>query len=272
MIKIRLLYITIFLISFSNLYANVCNIFIHGYTNSSEGYWGEQERQVYWDSNKDHKEAAIEVAKKILIESKSCGNAPIVLRAHSYGVAVTFYILGQGNRFSKIRPNHDFVKVQMLTTALYSYSGAYNGTPIMDLICGNNLLGKITSYFNKKCVKSLTTSSLFHPSNEVTNPGVPVYLIYTTNSHDYGNTVGTLIGANGIPFWQWLKGKRNQNDSVLPTYSTRACSSTNALTRPDQNCEKIDSNFFIDFKFDSNYTHNEYLDDSEFILDRYENE
>lgn len=245
-------------------YSEVCNIFIHGYTTNSENYWSNLERQVHWDTSQNYQEAAVEVSHKILEQMKTCGDRPITLRSHSYGVPVTFYILGQGNRFKELYPEHDFVKVQEKTSAFYSYSGAYNGTPVMDLICGNALIGAATGLFDRNCVTSLTTNPSNHPSSEVTNPGVPVYIMYSTNRHAYASTLGTIMALTDISFKNWIAGKRNQNDSVLPLHSIRGCAEAQTMFDPEQNCEKIDSFFFQDFIYAPDYTHNGYLENKEF--------
>ncbi len=249
-----------------SLFAKTCSIYIHGFTSTPQDYFGKIKRQVHWDSNLKIEDAAPQVANGILEQSKTCEkNEPIVLRAHSYGAAVTFYILGMGRRYQMKFSEHSFTKVYKMTTEFYSYTGAYSGTTVMDLLCGSKFIRKITSYFGKKCVPSLTTNGQFHPAEQITNPGVPTYLVYSTNRDAYRGTVGAIIAMDGISWFKWLKGERNQNDSILPQHSTRGCARVQPMTDRVQNCTKISSQYFQDFYWEKDYSHNDFLENEDFM-------
>ncbi len=258
------LLITIFSIS---IYAEPCNLLIHGYTTDTENYFGELPHQITWNAIAEIPDAAEELAANILTEIQTCDpQAPIVLRVHSYGAAITFYILGQGKRFSKMMPDHNFVKIYKLTTAVYSYAGAYHGTQLMDTICSGGTTRLLGRVFGKPCVKSLTTDPLLHATNTVTDPGVPIHLIYSTNSRKYLGTIGTLIGRAGLTWEQISSGFRNQNDSILPQSSTRGCLNQPEMFKKTSNCKKINSNYFIDFFRTDDDGHNDFLENEEFML------
>jgi len=251
--------------------AKDCPIFIHGFTSDSDKYFGNLPRQVKWDSSKKLEDAAPEVAKKILNHSKSCHKDDnIILRAHSYGAAVSFYILGMGRRYQNDFPDHDFTKVYKMSTEFYSYTGAYSGTSVMDILCGSKLIRKISELFGKNCVPSLTTNSRHHPSEQITNPGVPTYLTYATNRGAFKGTIGAIIAMDRVPWRDWFDGKRNQNDSVLPQHSTRGCSTVKAMTEKEENCTKINSQYFKDFYWEKEMTHNELTKDEDFMLMEYD--
>jgi hypothetical protein len=269
---------SLFFIILSSLSANAknsqssknkkCNIFIHGYTKSGEGYFGDLPKQVVWDSSKSIQKSSPEVATKILEQMDSCEkDSLIVLRPHSYGAAQVLYILGQGKRFQKYFPDHDFVKIYKNVHEVYSYTGAYHGTPIMDIVCSNKFTKFIGAYFGKSCVQTLTTSSISDVSSFVHSPGVPTYLIYSSDRSGYFGTLGTIISKHMISLRQFIfKRKRNQNDNTLPIYSTRACAEIIPMLDENSNCKKLDSEYFIDFYHEENYHHTEFLLDKKFML------
>jgi hypothetical protein len=273
--RLLVLIITTFCVAHS--YANdpiqkkKCNIFIHGFTSNNINYFGDLPRQVLWDSTKEITEAAPEVATKVLEQIDTCNKDDlIVLRPHSYGVAIVHYILGQGRRFQDFSPYHDFVQIYKKTIHVYAYTGAYHGTALMDLVCSNTASKYVLDKFGKSCIKSLTTSPLNDVSSLVSNPGVPTYLIHSTNRSGYlgylGST-GKIIARSMVGFFDfYLNGTRNQNDNTLPIYATRACSKAQLMKNEDQNCRKLDSNYFIDFKHEKEMHHTEFLTNKDFML------
>lgn len=251
----------------SNLLAKeVCNIFIHGYTSNEIRYFGELPRQVIWDSSEELEVSAPKVAKKILEEMETCSSGDaVVLRPHSYGASQVQYILGKGFQFQELYPNHDFVQVYKRTIEVYAYTGAFHGTPLMDLVCANKITSALGSWFGKSCVKSLTTSAVDNVSSKVTSPGVPTHLIYSSNRSGYLGTLGNIIATHMVGFFSYLKGTRNQNDNTLPIYATRACAEKQLMPYADSNCKKLDSNYFIDFHHTEKFNHNQFLRNNEFM-------
>ncbi len=245
-----------------------CHIFIHGYTAQSEGYFGELPRQVIWDSSNTIHRSSPEVATKILEQIETCDKDDlIVLRPHSYGAAQILFILGQGKRFQHFFPNHDFVKIYKKTYEVYSYTGAYHGTPIMDIVCSNKFTKRIGALFGKSCVETLTTSTISDVSSFVTSPGVPTHLIYSSDRSGYWGTLGAIISKHMVCVFQYIfKKKRNQNDNTLPIYSTRACAEVQPMLDEDSNCKKLDSQYFVDFHHERKYHHTEFLLNEEFML------
>jgi hypothetical protein len=260
--------IFIFILLPSSVFAaKTCSIFIHGYTPTSESYFGELPRQVHWDSSKNIEVASLEVAKGILEKMDTCEDGDLItLRPHSYGAAQVFYILGLGKRFQAKYPNHDFVKVYKKTFEVFSFTGAYHGTALMNLVCSNFLTKTIGDRFGKSCVESLLTSTLSGATDYVNSPGVPTYLIHSTNRSGYLGTTGGIIAKFGVSFWDYyIKGVRDQNDNTLPISATRGCANQETMKNENDNCKKIDSNFLIDFFHEKESNHTEFLDDADFM-------
>ena len=264
----------IFLVSLSAAAKDYCNIFIHGYTANSTNYFGDLPRQVIWDSSKDIEDSAPDVASKILEKMQSCKSDQLItLRPHSYGASQVFYILGLGKRFKNLYPDHDFVKVYKKTFNVFSYTGAYHGTPLMNLVCSNGLTRFLGRVFGKSCVRTLLTSSSKDVTSYVNSPGVPTYLIYSSNRSGYYGTIGALISKYLVGGFQYIfRGRRNQNDNTLPISSTRACAKVKAMYSRDSNCKKIDPNYFIDFYHERDRNHTGFLKDKEFMLMENSNE
>jgi hypothetical protein len=246
--------------------ASTCDVFIHGYTSKPHKYFGDMPRQVEWNSNQSHQKAAPAVAKEILKQTKSCPkDSAIVVRAHSYGAAVIFYILGMGKRFQKDFPSHDFTKVYKMVTEVYSFTGAYSGTLVMNVVCGSKVIGFFAKLFGKPCVPALSTNPQFHVSEQVTYQGVPTNVIYSTNTNGYKNTLGNFLKFAGVKFNDIRDGIRNQNDSLLPQHSSLACAKVQVLTDPDQKCKKINSIYFNDFRWETEYSHNNFKENRDFM-------
>jgi len=261
--------ILLYLLIITSTYASsTCSIFIHGYTSNNIDYFGELPRQVLWDSSKNLEESAPEVAQGILEQMDSCQKDDLItLRPHSYGAAQVVYILGLGRRFQDKYPDHDYVKIYKKTFEVISYTGAYQGTPLMNLVCSNLVTNYIASKFGKSCVRSLLTNSLEGPSQYVNSPGIPTYLIYSTDRSGYYGTTGTVIAKYKITFFDFLfRRTRNQNDNTLPLASTLGCAKLDVLRYENSNCKKIDSNFFEDYFHIKDGHHTEFLKDSHFML------
>lgn len=245
-----------------------CNIFIHGYTSENHGYFGEMPRQVLWDSSKVVEDSAPEVAKGILEQMSTCPKGSLItLRPHSYGAAQVLFILGQGRRFQDKYPYHDFVKIYKSTFEVYSYTGAYHGTPLMDLICSNKQTSNLGSLAGKPCVKTLLTSKIHSVSAFVSNPGVPTHLIFSTNRGGYLGLPGRIIAGSGISFVDYyFNNIVNQNDNTLPLASTKACSKYEVISNKDKKCKKLNGQFFFNFHHEKKYSHTEFLKNKNFML------
>ena len=256
------------LITSTQLFAvNDCNIYIHGYTAEGRNYFGDLERQVLWDSSEVVEVSAPKVAATIISEINNCPlESRIVLRPHSYGAAQVHYILGKGLLFHDVFPEHDYSKIYKKVSSVYSYTGAFHGTPIMDLVCTNKLTKYIGNVFGKECVYTLSTSKVDNIAYKVQSPGIPTHLIYSTDRSGYYGILGQIISKHLVSWWKYVfKRTRNQNDNTLPTYSTRGCADKKVMKYKDSNCEKIDENYFIDFIHEKNRHHTQFLTDREFM-------
>ena len=252
--------------SFPVLASQTCDIYIHGYTAEGVGYFGDLPRQVIWDSSQEIEVAAPDVATKILEQMQTCpADAAIVLRPHSYGAAQVHFILSKGHLFQDLSPEHPYVEIYRRTIEVYSYTGAYQGTPLMDLVCANAITRKIGEFIGKACVRTLTTSPVDNVAAKATTPGVPIHLITSSNRSGYYNTTGTIISKHMVGFFDFILGRRNQNDNTLPLYSTRACAEQQLMPKEDSKCEKLDGNYFIDFYHTTELNHNEFLKDEAFM-------
>ncbi len=238
-------------------WASVCTIFVHGYTRTADDYFGKLPHQVKWDSSLPILKAAPQVAQGILKEIASCEkDSPVILRTHSYGAAQVYYILSQGKRFQELYPNHSFVQIYKRTVATYAYTGAFHGTPIMDLLCSSKVVMDIGDWASKPCVLSLMSSPQLDVSHYVTSPGVPFYLLYSTDDDAWLGIPGKIIGHFGQSFFEYeIRNHKTQNDNTLPTYASLGCSSTSPLIHPEDNCLKLDSNFFFDIYHESKLGH-----------------
>lgn len=270
---IKLLLTTLSLVVISNTYANkkTCNIFIHGYTNNSDNYFGDLPRQVKWNSQKEIEDVAPDVANKILDHYKTCEkNSLMVLRPHSYGAAIVQYILSKGHQFQSIFPQHDFVEVYRNTLEVYAYTGAYHGTPIMDLVCKKRFTRFLGQVIGRKCLKSLSTSKVHNVVHKATTPGVPTHLITSTNRSGYRGIPGFFISRYMVSFWRFLWGTRNQNDNTLPLYATRACQRKRLMTRSSSTCRKVNENYFTNFITTRSQNHSEVTKDEKLMTLTYE--
>lgn len=246
--------------------AESCDIYIHGYTPDGTNYFGDLPRQVIWDANQEIEVSAPEVARKILAEIDTCPkDSSIVLRPHSYGAAQIHYILSKGFHFQETKSDHDYVRIYQLTDEVYAYTGAFHGTPLMDIVCANRITAAIAEKFGRSCVRTLTTSELKNVSGKAQTPGVPIHLITSSDRTGYYRTTGSVIAMHLVGFWDYIRGRRNQNDNTLPLYSTKACAHKQLLLKPYSTCEKLDTNYFIDFYHTDNQHHNEFLKDKDFM-------
>ena len=253
----RSLIAILFLLSLTPCWAQLCNIYVHGYTSKTNGYFKDLPRQVEWDSSLEITKAAPLVSEGILKQISTCpDDFPVVLRPHSYGAALVFYILGQGRRFQSLMPEHPFVKIYKRTSMVYSYTGAYHGTPIMDVVCNSSTTEKIAGAIDKVCVPSLLSSPQVDASSYVTTPGVPTYIIYSTNHSGFLGIPGLLIGKFGASFSDLFKKEGfNQNDNTLPISATMACGTNDPIYDPEGKCKKLDGNFFIDVFHETRFSH-----------------
>ena len=248
-----------------------CDIYIHGYGQVPNSF-KEMPLNVQWDSQLELEDAAPSLGSAILERIGECEKIPVVLKAHGYAAAVVHYILGLGRRFANTFPEHDYVKVFQQVTSVNSYGGAFHGTPLMDYICakGDNLV--IREVMGENCLLSMTTSLLHHSSATVTSPGVPIFLIYSTDQSDYEGITGEVIARHGLSWEDYqLSGRRNQNDSIIPQFSSLGCAEIGVMERPTSNCRKIHPTYFIDLLHVDNYSHFEMVESFE-ILSREENE
>ncbi len=259
--------ITYIILASAFVFGADCDVFIHGFTSQSEGYFGDLPRQVHWNSQQEIPDAGPEVARKILDQIETCDlESRVVLRPHSYGVGVVHYILGKGYQFQTAFPDHEFVQVYKKVHEVYAYTGAFQGTAIMDFVCSSLFTESLASIFGKTCVKSLSTSKVDNAIFHVQTPGVVTHLITSSDSTGTYGTSSTLIGKSGVSFLDFALGKRNQNDNTLPLTSTKACSSYNAILKDDIECVKVDSNFIFDFHHTREFHHFEFLNNKEFLL------
>ena len=183
-------------------FAQSCDIYIHGYTADGNDYFGDLPRQVVWDASQEVEVSSVEVAQKVLKQVESCdSNMPVVLRPHSYGAAQVQYILSRGHQFQDIYPDHIFVKVYKVTTEVYAYTGAFQGTPLMDLVCANRLTRYVGKLVGKSCVRTLSTSKVDNIVSKATSPGVPTFLITSDDRSGYLKTTGTIISKHMISFF-----------------------------------------------------------------------
>lgn len=270
----KTLYFTLLIVlsNFTPLFAQdnlsqECSIYIHGYTANGENYFGDLPRQIVWDSNQNIDVSAPLLAKEILKQIETCPiESYITLRPHSYGAAQVLYILGQGKRFQDTFPDHDFVQVYKQVIDVISYTGAYHGTPLMDLVCSNKATRAVGKKFGKACVKTLLTSPQYDVASYVNSPGVPTYLIYSTDRSGYYGTTGAIIAKHGVSFWDYFfKGVRNQNDNTLPLSATKACVRNKAIKHKKLKCRSLDANFFQLFMHEENYHHTEFLKNAEYM-------
>jgi hypothetical protein len=266
--KIYILIISLIAPIYAVSAANTCSIFIHGYTSNNENYFGDLPRQVLWDSSQNIEEASLDVAQGIIEQMDTCEDDDlIILRPHSYGVSQVLYILGLGKRFQDTYPDNKFVKIYKRTFEVFSYTGAFHGTPLMNIVCSSRLTRKIGKFFGKSCVPSLLTNTINGPTDYVHSPGVPTYLIYSTDRSGYYGALGGIISKYKVSFFSFFfRGTRNQNDNTLPIASTKACASQKLMKKRDSTCKKIDSTFFKDYYHLTDKNHTEFLTDKEIML------
>lgn len=258
MVKTKYFVFLLTLLLQASAWGQMCNIFIHGYTGEKQDdYFKNLPRQVVWDSSLEITKSAPQVASSILKEMETCPEEfPVVLRPHSYGGAQVLYILGQGRRFQNLLPDHDFVKIYKRTSMVMSYTSAYHGTPLMDVVCSSNTTEKVGSLAGMPCVPTLLSSEQVDVSSFVTTPGIPTYLIYSSNHKGYFGIPGLLIGKFGLGFKDFFNKKKfNQNDTTLPISATMACGTNAPIFDPEEKCKKLDGNYFIDVFHEKDFSH-----------------
>jgi len=259
MLRWSIWFVSIFLAS--NVFAaRICDVYIHGVMRSDA--FDSMSRSVHWDSTLEIEEAALELAPKILKKIDECDpDIPVVLKAHDYGVSVVYYILGQGRRFEKFLPNHDFVQVYKNVVAVYSFAGAFLGTPLMDLICSDGEYPLIREIIGRTCVLSMSSSRLHRATALVPPPKIPFYLIYSTRSNgaggEYLSAYRNLVHDN--------PSDANLNDGVIPLYSAKGCSQPADMFKVGDGCDIVDVSSFFDFVHTDTLGHFEMVDDVEFI-------
>ncbi|MAF78706.1 MAG: hypothetical protein CME60_11115 [Halobacteriovoraceae bacterium] len=245
-----------------------CDILIHGFSfkKDSDQYFGDLPNQVIWDSSEEIEVAAPTVAQGILEKMENCAHdAPVTLRPHSYGAAVVHFILGKGNLFQDAFPDHPYVLIYKRTTEVYAFTGAYHGTPLMDVVCANRFTRAIIELLGTSCVKGLSTSEIDNVGTKVTSAGIPTYLIYSTKREAYLGTTGLLLAKHMVSFKDFRKGLRNQNDDTLPLYAAKGCAVKQIMESPDAQCEKLDPYFMEDFYHTNEYGHLEFRKIREFM-------
>lgn len=273
--KLLFALISLFVIVYSpHSIAQDCDIYIHGYTPNGKNYFGDLERQVLWNANQEVESSAPEVAQKILKQIDTCPyDSNIVLRPHSYGAAQVHYILAKGRRFQHLFPEHDFVRVYQAVNEVYAYTGAYHGTPLMDLVCLNKLTRAIGAVVGRSCVRTLTTSKVENIAYIAGSPGVPTHLITSSNRSGFYGIPGTILAKHMVSWRSYLfGGVRNQNDNTLPLYATNACADKKVMQSSGTTCLKIDSTFFVDFVHTRDFNHQNFLKNEEFMRMVSENE
>ncbi|MCK5074381.1 MAG: hypothetical protein KAQ98_13205 [Bacteriovoracaceae bacterium] len=242
-----------------------CDIFIHGNL-ADTSYFDDLPMHVKWDSTMEIEDAAEYVAESILEQAKGCEDSPVVLRPHGYAASVVHYILGLGRRYANMFPGHDYVRVFKKTSMVVSYMGAYNGTPLMDFLCAGDKREEITSVLGEKCVMSMTTSRIHHSVQTVASPGVPIHLVYSRNSLDYSEYTGEQLSRHCVDWADYEVGVKNNNDSVVPEYSQRACYKAQVINDGYDKCDKIDDEFFQDFEMTKRYSHTGFFGDDAFLF------
>ncbi len=270
MIKLKNITAFIFLfLATSTLASESCDILVHGFSfkKSSTEYFGDLPNQVTWDSSEEIEVAAPTVANGILEKMETCSYAqPVVLRPHSYGAAVVHYILGKGNLFQNAFPDHPYVKIYKRTTEVYAFTGAYHGTPLMDVVCANRLTRAIVELLGTSCVRGLSTSEVDNVGNKVSSAGIPTYLIYSTKDNGYLGTTGLVLGKHLVSFNDFRKGVRNQNDDTLPLYAAKGCVEKQIMKNSQSQCEKLDPGFMEDFFHTDEYGHLEFRKIRDFMF------
>ncbi len=260
--EIKYFTILIFMLFCAQSFAqDSCEILIHGFSFSdhSDDYFGDFPNQVLWDSSEEIEVAAPRVARGILEKMESCSyDAPVVLRPHSYGAAVVHYILGKGNLFQEAFPDHPFVKIYKRTTEVYAFTGAYHGTPLMDVVCANRLTRAIIELMGTSCVRGLSTSEVDNVGTKVASAGVPTYLIYSTKRSGFGGVPGLMLAKHLVSYKEFVTGVRNQNDNTLPLYAAKGCVKKQILDLPTDQCEKLDPELMEDFFHTEEFSHLEF--------------
>lgn len=249
------------LLSLSTFARESCDILVHGFSFSdhSDDYFGDFPNQVIWDSSQEIEVAAPKVAHGILEKMENCPyDNPVVLRPHSYGAAVVHYILGKGNLFQEAFPEHPFVKIYKRTTEVYAFTGAYHGTPLMDIVCANRLTKAIVELIGQSCVRGLSTSEVDNVGAKVTSAGIPTYLIYSTKRSGFGGVPGLMLSKHLVSYKEFINGVRNQNDNTLPLYAAKGCITKQLLDLPSDKCEKLDPDLMEDFFHTDEYGHLEF--------------
>ena len=257
------------LITVSNLMANeICNIYIHGHSLDTT-YFDKYEYNIKWNSNLELADAANEVAKKLLPVIGKCTNRPVVLRTHGYSSNVVYLILGLGKRYTNIYPDNNYVKIFKSVISVYSVSGMFKGTPLMDHICASDEDSEISDVLGKKCVLSMTTSNLYHTSNYVNSPGVPFFLIFGTKTEENNGLIKTSLNSYGLTAEDYFQSEDvHINDGIVPLSSAMGCEEDLVIIDPESECKKINNKFFIDF-FRVDYSYFEMLQVREVLENTY---
>ncbi len=267
-IKYILLFIFLISSAFAQKVSNDCDILVHGFSfqKISDDYFGDFPNQVIWDASEEIEVAANQVANGILEKMNQCSaHAPVVLRPHSYGAAVVHYILGKGNLFQHAFPEHPFVQIYKRTTEVYAFTGGYQGTPLMDIVCANRVTRAIIELMGTSCVRGLSTSEVDNVGTKVSSSGVPTYLIYSTNRKNYMGITGLLLSKHLVSFGDFKDGVRNQNDDTLPQYSTKGCAQKKVMESADTKCIKIDPLYMEDFFHTDEYGHLDFRKNHDFM-------
>ncbi len=245
--------------------ATACNVFVHGHMQDTS-YFSKFPDHITWDSNLELEDAAFEVAKKLLTRFYYCSkDQPIIIRTHNYASPVIHYILGMGKRYRALFPNHEYIKVYLKTSAVYSYAGAFKGTPLMDKICSDPNETVLKKILGDKCILSLTTSSIHHSSSFVTSTGIPFYLVYGSNNKDFDGIPGKILDSHLVNWQESEQEIINQNDSVVPQYSSLGCKEATLLPFKASGCQKIDPENFFSFIRAELYSHTQMVADENLL-------
>ncbi|HLE10616.1 MAG: hypothetical protein A2504_08845 [Bdellovibrionales bacterium RIFOXYD12_FULL_39_22] len=250
--------------------AGPCNIYIHG-RDAKLGSWDNLPHYINWNSSLELENAAEDLAPKLVAEISKCKKAPIFLRTYDYSSAVVYYILGLGRRYADLYPQHNFVRIYQATIAVYSFGGAFSGTPLMDYVCASGKSKAITKLVGEKCILSMTTAEIYHPSSIINSPGVPIYLVFGTHDREYGEEVAELLRGSGLTWEERYQNKESsRSDGVVPLASAMACENEVAITDVEGECNKINNDYFIDFFRSDEHSHSDLVRDRELLRGVYD--
>ncbi|OFZ52019.1 MAG: hypothetical protein A2381_05790 [Bdellovibrionales bacterium RIFOXYB1_FULL_37_110] len=263
--KILLVLIFFILTGFANAQSSLlCSIFVvaHGLEKMSDETLTKL-NAFRWNYQDEIINAAKNLAPILNEKINACGSKPVIIKAHGYGMSVVYHILGIGKRYVEMFPEHAYVKIYKKVTGVYSIAGAFRGTPLMDRICTNTSDRSIAQVLGKKCIFSMTTAPIHHPSYDVNSPGVPVYLISSTFRGDENSNRVKMLGSYGLTWEEYfIHDDRNQSDGVIPLFSALGCEFIEPMLYKDSDCEKINEIYF------KNYNRNDFVGHYDLLMEK----